>query len=133
LTFSKAAFKLLAVNEKEKRKYLMDNFLVDPAGTNFFHQNKQAQKLLAFFPDIDFWKWLNANYEDLKVYTLLNLLKPNVMAKLRARKKIKAFSFKDKPSINISEEKFGEDVKVTPTKPETVLDFLRDGSKEEKK
>tara|TARA_Y100000361_G_C11055772_1_gene287782 strand:- start:7 stop:408 length:402 start_codon:yes stop_codon:yes gene_type:complete len=133
LTFLKAAFKLLAVNEKEKRKYLMDNFLVDPSGTNFFHQNKQAQKLLAFFPDIDFWKWLNANYEDLKVYTLVNLLKPDVMAKLRARKRIKGFSFKEKTTHDISEEKFGEDVEAKSTNPQTVLDFLRDGSKEEKK
>ncbi len=111
----------------------MDNFLVDPSGTNFFHQNKQAQKLLAFFPDIDFWKWLNSNYEDLKVYTLVNLLKPDVMAKLRARKKIKGFSFKEKATHDISEEKFGEDVEAKNTNPQTVLDFLRDGSKEEKK
>jgi len=121
------------VNEKEKRKYLMDNFLVDRKNTNFFHQNKQAQKLLAFFPDIELWKWLNSNYDDLKVYTLVNLLKPEVLRKIRARKKVKSFQLKDKVSYDLLDKKVGEDLRIEESPPNTVLEFLKNGSKKEKK
>lgn len=119
------------MNEKEKRKYLMDNFLVDRKNTNFFHQNKQAQKLLAFFPDIELWKWLNSNYSDLKVYTLVNLLKPDVLRKIRGRKKVKSFHLKAKGSYDLLDEKVGEDLRVEKSPPNTILEFLKNGSKKE--
>jgi|TARA_B100001964_G_scaffold244949_1_gene329036 hypothetical protein len=121
------------VNEKDKRHYLMENLLVDRKKTNFFHQNKQAKILIGFFPDIEFWKWLICNYDDMKVYTLANLVKPNIIKTLKSREKIKAFSLKERQSYTLSEEKVGNDAIINKPNPNSVFDFIKNGSKKEEK
>ena len=109
----------------------MENFLVDRKKTNFFHQNKQAKILLGFFPDIEFWKWLLCNYDDMKVYTLANLVKPSIIKTLRTRQKIKAFSLKERRSYDLSRDKIGGDATIKKPEPSSVFDFIKNGSKKE--
>lgn len=118
------------VTDSGKYKYLIENFLFDHKKCNFFHQRKQAKKLVSFFPDIEFWKWLKNNYKDYQVYTLVSYLKPDKLAFLRKQLKVMDFKFKEKRTYVLSDEKFGKDKEMRPRRFST-LDFLRYGKKEE--
>jgi ribosome biogenesis protein Nip4 len=69
----------------------------------------------------------------MKVYTLANLVKPNIIKTLKSREKIKAFSLKERQSYTLSEEKVGNDAIINKPNPNSVFDFIKNGSKKEEK
>jgi len=110
------------VDAKERnlfRKSLILKF-VDPKTRNWPRDMKIAAKLLAEFPDSEFWEGYNPTRQ---FPSLASFLTPFGHSLLVKQWRIYKLELKPQKTHNLAEEKLGEDKEIK-AKPRSIFEFL---------
>jgi len=110
-------------------QYLVWKFCEEPEKVNWPKEIVIAKSLIKdhgeqIFKDLSF--------EGLKIESLAQFRTEKFKNYLKKQKELSKLDFSKEHAI-LGKEKIGEDPKIQKKKPKTLLDFLRDGSKEENK
>ena len=110
-------------------QYLVWKFCEEPEKVNWPKEIVIAKSLIKDYGEQIF---KDLSFEGIKIESLAQFRTEKFKNYLNKQKQLSKLDFRKEHAI-LEEEKIGEDPKINKRKPKTLLEFLRDGSKEESK
>ena len=110
-------------------QYLVWKFCQEPEKVNWPKEIVIAKSLIKDYGEQIF---KDLSFEGIKIESLAQFRTEKFKNYLNKQKHLSKLDFRKEHAI-LEKEKIGEDPKINKRKPKTLLEFLRDGSKEESK
>tara|TARA_B100000287_G_scaffold183256_1_gene173347 strand:- start:139 stop:507 length:369 start_codon:yes stop_codon:yes gene_type:complete len=110
-------------------QYLVWKFCEEPEKVNWPKEIVIAKSLINDYGEQIF---KDLSFEGIKIESLAQFRTEKFKNYLNKQKQLSKLDFRKEHAI-LEKEKIGEDPKINKRKPKTLLEFLRDGSKEESK
>ena len=110
-------------------QYLVWKFCEEPEKVNWPKEIVITKSLIKDYGEQIF---KDLSFEGIKIESLAQFRTEKFKNYLNKQKQLSKLDFRKEHAI-LEKEKIGEDPKINKRKPKTLLEFLRDGSKEESK